>query len=498
MTSGLDRFVENLERRVDRLQLPTATPSGAFAGTILDAMDVAGMRGPSWAPWRAFWKAVYALPMEPAELALYRAQTGRETAPAAVVREAWLVVSRRAGKSRNAALGALYGGIRTDYRLVLAPGEPAVIPVIAADRDQAGVVLGYLKGLCRLPAFEPYVDRELADSIELRTGVTIDVKTASYRTTRGFTVVGLVADELAFWRSEESANPDREILNALRPGMLTVPGALLLALSSPYAARGELHRMHERHYGKDGAGVLVWAAASRVMNPTLPQDEIDRAFEEDPAAAAAEYGGAFRRDVEALFTPDAIDAVTIEARLELPPCDQLTYVAFADPGGGSGKDSMTLAIAHLEDGRGVLDCMRERRPPFSPDDVVQEFVQTLRSYHVHELEGDRYAAAWVPEAFARHGISYNGAKRVKSDLYRNFVAAVNAARVELLDLPKLRTQLVTLERRTARGGKDSIDHPKGGHDDVANAAAGALVHALDRARVITDIELPVLRRQSYY
>jgi hypothetical protein len=104
----------------------------------------------------------------------------------------------------------------------------------------------------------------------------------------------------------------------------------------------------------------------------------------------------------------------------------------------------------------------------------------------------------VPEAFARHGISYNGAKRVKSDLYRNFVAAVNAARVELLDLPKLRTQLVTLERRTARGGKDSIDHPKGGHDDVANAAAGALVHALDRARVITDIELPVLRRQSYY
>jgi hypothetical protein len=36
-------------------------------------------------------------------------------------------------------------------------------------------------------------------------------------------------------------------------------------------------------------------------------------------------------------------------------------------------------------------------------------------------------------------------------------------------------QLVSLERRTARGGRDSIDHPPGAHDDVANAAAGVLV-----------------------
>ena len=35
---------------------------------------------------------------------------------------------------------------------------------------------------------------------------------------------------------------------------------------------------------------------------------------------------------------------------------------------------MTLAIAHRDkDDRGILDAVRERRPPFSPDDVVQEF-----------------------------------------------------------------------------------------------------------------------------
>jgi hypothetical protein len=34
-----------------------------------------------------------------------------------------------------------------------------------------------------------------------------------------------------------------------------------------------------------------------------------------------------------------------------------------------------------------------------------------------------------------------------------------------------------LERRTSRGGRDSIDHAPGSHDDLANAAAGAIVAA---------------------
>ena len=32
-----------------------------------------------------------------------------------------------------------------------------------------------------------------------------------------------------------------------------------------------------------------------------------------------------------------------------------------------------------------------------------------------------------------------------------------------------------LERQTARGGRDSVDHPRGGHDDHGNAVCGALV-----------------------
>jgi hypothetical protein len=65
----------------------------------------------------------------------------------------------------------------------------------------------------------------------------------------------------------------------------------------------------------------------------------------------------------------------------------------------------------------------------------------------------------------------------KSDLYRDLLPLVNGCRIELLDHPKSVNQLCALERKTARSGKDSIDHPPGQHDDAINAIAGAAVHA---------------------
>ena len=59
----------------------------------------------------------------------------------------------------------------------------------------------------------------------------------------------------------------------------------------------------------------------------------------------------------------------------------------------------------------------------------------------------------------------------------------NAGRAQLLDLKRLVNQLCSLERRTARGGRDLIDHPQhpGAHDDLANAVCGAFV-MLERDR----------------
>ena len=83
----------------------------------------------------------------------------------------------------------------------------------------------------------------------------------------------------------------------------------------------------------------------------------------------------------------------------------------------------------------------------------------------------------MTEQFRSCGITYEPAEQAKSDIYRDVLPLINSGKVELLDLAKLEAQFVGLERRTARGGRDSIDHAPGGHDDLVNAACGALLRA---------------------
>jgi hypothetical protein len=158
------------------------------------------------------------------------------------------------------------------------------------------------------------------------------------------------------------------------------------------------------------------------------------------------------------------------------------YVAFVDPSGGSGEDSFSLAIAHRErsgaDSRVIVNAVRERKPPFSPSDVVAEFSKLLKSYHITKVTGDRWAAGFAAEAFKQHGIRYQPSVKTKSDLYVELLPLLNSGRVVLPRNERLVAQLVALERRTSRGtGRDSIDHPPRAHDDLANAAAGACVVA---------------------
>ena len=136
---------------------------------------------------------------------------------------------------------------------------------------------------------------------------------------------------------------------------------------------------------------------------------------------------------------------------------------------------MTLAIGHRQDDVVVIDAVRERRPPFSPDDVVAEFSALMKSYRVSKVSGDRYAGEWPRERFRDRDIGYEPAEKPKSDLYRDLLPLINAKRLDLIDDKRLQAQLCGFERRTSRAGKDSIDHMPGSHDDVANAWRAAPV-----------------------
>ena len=167
------------------------------------------------------------------------------------------------------------------------------------------------------------------------------------------------------------------------------------------------------------------------------------------------------------------------AAYERPPARAAgqRYVAFVDAAGGSGSDCMTMAIACMQDMMPTLCAIREVRPPFQPDAVVGEFATLMRSYGVHSAQSDKYAGDWPLQAFAKNGIRLEPSAKPKSDLYLELLPLLNGSRCQLLDNQRLISQLCGLERRTARSGKDCIDHgpAANAHDDIANAVAGALL-----------------------
>jgi hypothetical protein len=428
--------------------------------------------GPSWAAWRVLLIAIVGEELTDDERVIFEGLTGRASEPLEPVEEFWGVIGRRGGKTRAMAILAAYLAACVDHRDSLAPGERGVIPLIAASVQQAANAFAFVEGVFAVaPNLKDLVDGATSDTLSLTTAIDISVRPASFRTIRGITAVAAIADEIAFWRSDDSANPDREILKALRPSLATTGGPLI-AISSPHAKRGELYGTFKRHFGAAGHPlILVAKAASRTMNPTLPQRVIDRATEEDPEAASAEYGAEFRGDIEIFVGREAIEACVAKGVSVRSPLPGVRYFGFADPSGGS-NDAMTLAIGHREGERVVLDCVVERRAPFSPDSVVTEFAGTLKVYRCSTVTGDRYAGEWPSERFQVHGIRYEPAELNRSELYLAFLPLVNSGRVELLDNPRMVTQFVGLERRTSRAGRDTVDHAPGAHDDVANSVAG--------------------------
>jgi hypothetical protein len=434
----------------------------------------------TWRGWIVVAAVIFGLShgLSQEDQALALALLGRRTLPREPAREFWAVVGRRGGKSRFVAWLAVFLAAFRDYRGILSPGERGIGMIITPDRRQARVAFRYVAAILEGdPMLAALVESQTREAIHLRNGISIEVHTASFRTLRGYTVVFAIVDEAAYLPTDDSAEPDTELLAALRPAMATVPGALLMVISSPYARRGELWRAYKEHFGRSDDPVVVIQAETRAMNPTVDPRVIEQAYLDDEAVASAEYGAQFRRDLEAFISREVLDAATMPGLHERPPVPGVRYTAFVDPSGG-GADSMTLAIAHQERDRSVLDCLREARPPFSPEAVIAEFVGALQSYRIAMVVGDRFGGEFAREPFRKAGIEYRLSAAAKSDLYRDVLPLINSGRVELLDHRRLVAQFTGLERRTSRGGRDSIDHAPGAHDDVCNAAAGALLAAM--------------------
>ena len=426
----------------------------------------------TWASWLTFLKALFGLKslMTKSDLKLYRECTKRKTIPKGGFKEAYALVGRRGGKTFCSALCAVYMSLFGGLEKYLSKGESGWVFCIATDKRQAKIVLDYCKAFLEL--FEEEVDDSLTWEIRLKNRINIAVRPANFRAGRGYTTICIIADEIAFMRDENSANPFSEIINSLEPGLLDE--GMLIGISSVYSRWGYLFDMHEEFYGKED-DVLIWKADTLTMNPTFSQKKIDRMMRRDKSVALAEYYSIFREDIENFLSEQLIAAAMKDGLEHTLPFAGTTYMGFTDSSGGR-QDSFTLGIAHNEDGLIIVDKLLEQKPPFNPEETIKNFSGVLKQYGCWRVFGDRYAAEFVSSLFRKNSIVYEISKLTKSEIYLNAQPLFTMNKIRLPKDDKLKTQLLLLERKPRSGGQDAVDHPAKCHDDLANSACGAAVH----------------------
>jgi hypothetical protein len=262
---------------------------------------------------------------------------------------------------------------------------------------------------------------------------------------------------------------------------MTPGGGMMVLASSVHRKKGLMYRLWKELHGNNDAEAICWLAPSRVMNPALPARVVEKAREKDPQRADAEFNSVWREDVSDFIPADVIEAATDYGVLERAPVEGVEYFGFADPAGGTGKDSFSVAVAHLgSDGKAVLDCVRERRPRFVPAAVVKEYADLLRTYGISNIRSDRYASAWAGDEWSRNRINCMPSELTKSEIYLAALPLLMSGQARLLDIERMRKQFAALERRIHAGGRESVDDSgaASANDDLSNSAAGALLLAL--------------------
>ncbi len=438
----------------------------------------------SWNNWFVCLCCLYGIKIPKKYAPLVMQCTGRsiESMPIAGFKTALLLVGRRGGKSKISGLVAAFESCLSGREKFLSVGEKGLVTVVSPSRFQSGIIKSYIRAALSSPMLDQEVVKREGDGYLLSNGILVQVLVGDFRLVRGFTQICVICDEICYMHLAEEGKirSDTELISAVRPALITT-GGKCIAVSTKYQRKGWAFKTWKKNFKNENGKILVWDAPSMLMNPTLDQSVIDEAMQEDRASALAEFGGQWRENIANWLPREVIEAVVKRGRLELLPRTGEKYRGFVDVSGGR-QESSSLAIAHRDNGKVILDYTKEYRSPHSPNSAISDMSEKLKRFKIRQVVADNYAAEFVVDAFQTHGISCTKSKLSKSNLYLELLPAICSESVELLDNEILINQLSNLVRKTRSGGKDSVDHCTGAKDDVANAAAGVCVVASGRKR----------------
>lgn len=443
----------------------------------------------TWNTWWALLLGAFGEELSATERATYKRLTDREAGKAAF-RVLAAFVGRRGGKNSAASIVVVFLALCGKWKL--SPGEIGVVLGLALDREQAKVEFRYILGLLNaVPELAAEIESTTNDRIVLRNGIEIQVATSDYGSVRGRTVVAAVLDEFAFWPHEQAI----EVLRALRPAMATQPKAMLIILTTIYAQRGPAYDLF-RQWGKADAQQLVIRGTTRDFNPSVPEDFIAAEVERDPAGASAEYLTIPRSDVEGFIDGPLIDTATRTDPRELPYLAShtgggpISYYVGIDVSGGRG-DAAACAVSLVRADRPkdvIIAACRRWPAPHDPKVVAAEVAAFLKTYGLALGIADQYGAELSRSIYSDAGVTLSASPVTRSEAYLHMLPLLTTGRIEIPDEPVLRRELLGLERRTTRSGKDSVDHGPHGHDDLANAVALAAYAASRNTRAPFDID----------
>ncbi len=448
---------------------------------IIQAIKDRNIIGDSISPAQeAALRSLYGLPFDSELLKLAKRCAGRTWRPETEYREAAFICGRRSGKSdKLAANVSIYEAFFRDHQL--SAGETGIVLLLAQNMRQAKVVKDYIEGkIERSPVLHRHVVATRAQELELDNRITIAIHPSSFRAIRGLSVVCCICDEIAFWWTEDNyANPDVEVIRAVRPAMATFEYAKLLLVSSPYAMNGVLW---DAWQGREkDTEILVWHASTSLMNPTVTERFLKKEKARDPENYRREYEAEFTDAVSSFLSAEAIQECVVQGRSEVPPDRRrFQYVAAIDA--AFKGDCFTICVAHYDDSREkvVIDYLSgwqgTKQCPLRLSAVMPQIRSLADRYGFVEVRGDQFGAEPLKDAFERQNLYYEErpfTSSSKAGIYGTLRTLVADERIELLDHEPSLRELRGLELELLPGGAMRIGHPGHGRarDDYADAIA---------------------------
>jgi hypothetical protein len=324
---------------------PKAAPITLAAAMRDPNLLGAPFQAPSFWTWMAVAKMISGEPLDEREAQLYRECTGRTKLPEGPVKSLIFLSGRRSGKDRFMSATAVYrAALAANWKEVLSAGEQGVVILVGGDKKQSKILRSYCQGLLQTPMLAAMVSRVTEERVEFHNGAALEVVSNDANLIRGRSAIAILATESCFWPTDGAASSnDEEVVGAAEPSMAMIPdGGLLILSSSVHRKTSYMYRQWKELHGNDDAEDVCWLSTSATMNPALPAKVVERALKKDPQRARAEYLSIWRDDVSDFIQTDILESATDFGVHERSPIPGVTYHAFTDAAGGTGKDSFSI------------------------------------------------------------------------------------------------------------------------------------------------------------